>query len=47
MHIQTAWKLHFKNNEKIPGNLLKSLEKSWNFVSPAKWDPWMITGSRV
>ena len=25
--------------KKIPGNLLKSLEKSWNFVSPKKWEP--------
>ena len=25
--------------EKIPGNLVKNLEKSWNFVSPKKWEP--------
>ena len=25
--------------KKIPGNLLKYLEKSWNFVSPKKWEP--------
>ena len=25
--------------KKIPGNLLKTLEKSWNFVSPKKWEP--------
>ena len=26
--------------KKIPGNLLKkNLEKSWNFVSPKKWEP--------
>ena len=23
----------------IPGNLLKNLEKSWNFVSHKKWEP--------
>ena len=29
-----------KNNEKkFTGNLLKNLEKSWNFVSPKKWEP--------
>ena len=27
--------------KKIPGNLLKNLEISWNFVSPKKWEPWM------
>ena len=37
----------FKNNEKIPGNLLlkkpgKVLEISWNFVSPKKWEPCYI-----
>ena len=26
--------------KKAPGNLLKNLEKSWNFVSPKKWEPW-------
>ena len=36
--FKTAWKLYFKNNEKIPGNFLKNLEKSWNFVSPEKWE---------
>ena len=25
--------------KKIPGNLLKNLEISWNFVSPKKWEP--------
>ena len=24
---------------KIPGNLLKNMEISWNFVSPKKWEP--------
>ena len=24
---------------KMPGHLLKILEKSWNFVSPKKWEP--------
>ena len=28
------------NNEKIPGNILKNREKSWNFVSPEKWEIW-------
>ena len=32
-------KLHFENNERIPGNLPKNLEISWNFVSPEKWEP--------
>ena len=32
-------KSYFKNTEKILGNLLKNLEKSWNFVSPKKWEP--------
>ena len=26
--------------KKIPRNLLKNLEISWNFVSPKKWEPW-------
>ena len=34
---------YFKNNEKIPGNLLKKtwkiMEILWNFVSPKKWEP--------
>ena len=25
--------------KKIPGNLLKTLEKSWNFISLEKWEP--------
>ena len=29
--------------EKIPGNLLKNLEISWNFVSPKKWEPFHST----
>ena len=29
--FKTTWKLYFKNNEKIPGNLLKNLEKSWKY----------------
>ena len=37
--FKTTWKSYFKNNEKIPGNLLKNLEISWNFVSPKKWEP--------
>ena len=42
LHIyifKTTWKSYFKNNKKIPGNLLKNLEISWNFVSPKKWEP--------
>ena len=35
----TTWKIHFQYNKKIPGNLLKKLEKSWNFISPKKWEP--------
>ena len=31
LYFKTAWKLYFKNNEKIPGNLLKNLEKSWKY----------------
>ena len=41
--FKTTWKSYFKNNEKIPGNLLKTpgkiMEISWNFVSPKKWEP--------
>ena len=37
--FKTTWKSYFKNNEKIPGNLVKNLEISWNFVSPKKWEP--------
>ena len=37
--FKTAWKSYCKNNEKIPGNLQKDLEISWNFVSPEKWEP--------
>ena len=29
----------FKNNEKIPENLLKNLGKPWTFVSLEKWGP--------
>ena len=29
--FKTPWKSYFKNNEKIPGNLLKNLEKSWKY----------------
>ena len=29
--FKTDWKLYFINNEKIPGNLLKYLEKSWKY----------------
>ena len=29
--FKTTWKSYFKNNEKIPGNLLKNLEKSWKY----------------
>ena len=32
-----------KITKKIPGNLLKKLEKSWNFVSPKKWEPCKCT----
>ena len=28
--------------KKIPGNLLKNVEISWNFVSPKKWEPWFL-----
>ena len=41
--FKTTWKSYFKNNAKIPGNLLKKpgkiMEISWNFVSPKKWEP--------
>ena len=40
--FKTTWKSYFKNNEKIRGNLLKNLEKSWNFVSPNKWEPCIL-----
>ena len=43
IYVETTWKSYFKNNEKIPGNLLKKpgkiMEISWNFVSPKKWEP--------
>ena len=29
--FKTAWKSYCKNNEKIPGNLQKNLEKSWKY----------------
>ena len=29
--FKTTWKSYLKNNEKIPGNLLKNLEKSWKY----------------
>ena len=29
--IQNTWKSYFKNNEKIPGNLLKTPGKSWKY----------------
>ena len=29
--FKTTWKSYFKNNEKLPGNLLKNLEKSWKY----------------
>ena len=32
---------HFKN----PGKMEKILEKSGNFVSPEKWEPWLVFGS--
>ena len=35
--LQITWD-HFKNNEKIPGNLLKMLETSCNFVTLEKWE---------
>ena len=34
--FKTTWKSYFKNNEKIPGNLLKNLEISWNFCQSEK-----------
>ena len=41
--FKTTWKSYFKNNQKLPGNLLKIpgkiMEISWNFVSPKKWEP--------
>ena len=30
--FQTTWKLHFKNNEKIPGNLLKTWKNHGNIM---------------
>ena len=31
-HIfKATWESYFKNDEKIPGNLLKNLEKSWKY----------------
>ena len=32
---------HLKNNEKLPKNLLKTRKKTWNFVSPAKCEPYI------
>ena len=29
--FKTSWKSYFNNNEKMPGNLLKNLEKSWKY----------------
>ena len=29
--FKTTWESYFKNNAKIPGNLLKNLEKSWKY----------------
>ena len=40
---QNNLEITLKMMGKIPGNLLKNLEKSWNFVSPEKWEPWMDT----
>ena len=28
--------------KKIPGNLPKKLEISWNFVRSEKWEPWIV-----
>ena len=40
--FKTTWKSYFKNNQKLPGKLLKIpgkiMEISWNFVSPKKWE---------
>ena len=33
--------------KKFPGNLLKNLEKSWNFVSPKKVGTLVIKGTVV
>ena len=30
-----------ENNEKLPKNLLKTRKKTWNFVSPAKCEPYI------
>ena len=32
--FKTDWKLYFKNNEKIPGNLRKIMEISWKSGNP-------------
>ena len=41
--FKTTWKNHtLKIMKKIPGNLFKNLEISWNFVSPKKWEPCLI-----
>ena len=44
IYIKTTWKSYFKNNEKNTWKFTKknwkNLEKSWNFVSPKKWEPW-------
>ena len=29
--FKTTWKSYCNNNDKIPGNLLKNLEKSWKY----------------
>ena len=31
LYLKPLGKSYFKNNEKIPGNLLKNLEKSWKY----------------
>ena len=36
---QNNLEMTFKIMKKKPGNLLKTMEKSWNFVSPEKWEP--------
>ena len=41
--FKTTWKSYFKNNEKSTWKLTKksgkTMEISWNFISPKKWEP--------
>ena len=39
--LKTTWKSHFKIMKKYLEIYFKNMEKSWNFVSLEKWQPWM------